>query len=562
MIEVRTPDGQTFRFPEGTDQATMKAAIDRHFAQARPSVSETADPVVGAATGRPAPELPANLYSGANAGLFSDDGTSTPSVNVMDPVQGDPTGASAALETVQDNVVGMDNGVMSPGEKLGTLLNIGGESMTFGAVGDEADAAVRTALGSRSYDENLERNRSKEAQLREENPYLSLVAEIGGGMAVPGGVMASAGRGLLVRMGLGAAVAGAGAGAYGFAEGEGGFDDRRANAVTPGLLGAGLGAAVPAAGAGISRGIGRIRDNRAIRAAVDAAPTREELASRAGALFDGVRDARIPTERMPALAENVTAMGREYGMDPMLMPNASRVSNNLSDLAQTQAPDVSWQDLNIIRRQAAVPAGNLANRPESAVGSQMIDAIDGFVDDVAPSLGAAGREARDMWGTLRRSEMIDSAFERAKTAASGFENGLQIEFRRILRNPKMLRGFSDAEVKAMKSVVNGGVLHGLLRQVGRLGFSLDGGSNAVGGAFGVGAGSLLGGPVGGILAGVVGTGARKGSEVLRTNAANRAASLVRTPQAVQLPVTQDPTRGLLGDILLRSVRAGSAATAN
>ena len=113
----------------------------------------------------------------------------------------------------------------------------------------------------------------------------------------------------------------------------------------------------------------------------------------------------------------------------------------------------------------------------------------------------------------------------------------------------------------MNSVVNGGVLQGLLRQVGRLGFSLDGGSNAVGGIFGAVGGATIN-PVGGILVPAIGTAARRGSEALRTRAANKAAAIVRTSNPVQLPVTRDPTQGILGDILLRSVRAGSAATAN
>ena len=463
------------------------------------------------------------------------------------------------MHTVLDNVVGIDDGVMSPGEKAAGLLNAAGEGMTFGLIGDEADAAMRTAIGrDGSYDEALATVRGNEAQLREENPYLATTAEVLGGMVVPGGAMAM-GKSLLGRMGMGILSGGAGAGTYGFMEGEG--DERLQNAVDTGILGGALGGAIPVVGAGISRAVRGVRNNAAIRRAAAAAPSREELATTAGAMFDSMKDARIPAARLPALADDIAATGRDYGMDSMLMPNAARVSDNIADMAQTQAPDVGWQDLNILRRQAAVPAGNLANRPESAVGTRMIEALDDFVDEVAPELGEQGAEARRLWGVLRRSDLIDGAFERAKTAASGFENGLQIEFRRILRNPKLLRGFDEAEIAAMNSVVNGGVLHGLLRQVGRLGFSLDGGSNAVGGIFGAVGGATIN-PVGGILVPAIGTAARRGSEALRTRAANKAAAIVRTSNPVQLPVTRDPTQGILGDILLRSVRAGSAATAN
>lgn len=523
MIEVELPDGRVLEFPAGTSQDVMRDAIQRL------TMSE---------------------------GLQTlSDMTQNPTVEAPEETVSD----RGFMHTVLDNVVGIDDGVLSPGEKLAGLMNAAGEGMTFGLVGDEADAAMRATIGrDGSYDEALATVRRNEAQLREENPYLATTAEVLGGMALPGGAMAM-GKGLLGRVGMGILSGGAGAGTYGFMEGEG--DDRLENAIDTGILGGVLGGAIPVVGAGLSRAVGRFRNNRAIRAAAEAAPSREELATTASNLFDGLKDARIPSQGILAMSDDVARAGREFGMDPMLMPNASRVADNLADLADDAGRDVAWQDLNILRRQAAVPAGNLANRPEAAVGSRMIEAIDGFVDEVAPELGEQGAEARRMWGVLRRSELLDGAFERAKTAASGFENGLQIEFRRILRTPKLLRGFNDAEIAAMNRVVNGGVLHGLLRQFGRLGFSLDGGSNAVGGIFGAVGGATIN-PIGGILVPAVATAARRGSEAIRTRAAERAASIVRTPDAIALPVTRDPTQGILGDILLRSVRAGAGATAN
>ena len=52
-------------------------------------------------------------------------------------------GIGAAL---YDNLIGSDDGVNSVGEKIGTLLGMGGESMTLGLVGDEASAAASGML--------------------------------------------------------------------------------------------------------------------------------------------------------------------------------------------------------------------------------------------------------------------------------------------------------------------------------------------------------------------------------------------------------------------------------
>lgn len=522
MIEVELPDGRILEFPEGTSQDVMRSAIQKLEGQ-------------DAAMSDGLAELSAM--------------TQNPQVlNTAQPDRG-------MLYNLVDNVVGIDDGYMSPGEKLGNLADLGGEALTFGLVGDEADARLRSAMGQGTYEEILQRNRAQEAQLREENPYMSAAAEILGGFAVPAGAVSRA-PGLLSRIMKGSLVAGAGGATYGYMEGET-LEERAAQARQGGIIGGLLGGLVPGAGYGIEKVVNRVRGNRAIRQAAQAAPTSQELAARAGSLFDEIDAQRVPADGLAPLADDIALQGRASGMDAMLTPNAQRVSDNIATLADDAGDALPMSELNILRRQAAVPAGNLANRTESAVGSQMIDAIDGYIDNVAPALGEKGAEARRMWGTLRRSELIDKAFERAGEAASGFENGLQIEFRKILRNDKLRRGFSDAEIRAIRSVVNGGVLHGLLRQVGRLGFSLDGGSNAVGGTFGTALGGMIGSWPGALLMTGVASGARKSSEVLRTAKANRAADLVRTLDQPQLPTVSTTGRGLIDEMLTRAARSAA-----
>jgi cytochrome c1 len=147
-------------------------------------------------------------------------------------------------DRIIDNVIGRDDGVMSPGEKLGTMFNKAGESMTAGLMGDEVDAAI-TSIGSGTYDERLKQYRGQEAQLEKENPGLALSADIfGAALPVAKGFQAAKGLGLLGRMGIGALVGGTAAGTEGYMEGEG-VDDRKHDALVNALIGTGVGAAVP-----------------------------------------------------------------------------------------------------------------------------------------------------------------------------------------------------------------------------------------------------------------------------------------------------------------------------
>lgn len=134
------------------------------------------------------------------------------------------------MDKVYDNVIGSDDGVMSPGEKLGTMLNMGGESLTLGLVGDEAAAAADAMIGrGGNYDERLAKYRGDEAQVRAENPYMSVAAQMAPAL-IPGAGMGSAIMRvptLAGKMGASGLLGAISGGLYGFMEGEGGVDNRK-----------------------------------------------------------------------------------------------------------------------------------------------------------------------------------------------------------------------------------------------------------------------------------------------------------------------------------------------
>lgn len=125
------------------------------------------------------------------------------------------------------------------GEKVGTALNMAGEAMTAGLIGDEASGAVADLIpGGMTGEERKQHDRQQQELLENSNPGVALAAQVGGGMMAP---LAAAST-LPAAIGVGAA---AGA-TYGFMEGEGGVGDRAPGAVAGGILGgAGGAAAVP-----------------------------------------------------------------------------------------------------------------------------------------------------------------------------------------------------------------------------------------------------------------------------------------------------------------------------
>lgn len=151
---------------------------------------------------------------------------------------------------IWENLAGdNDPTTQNTGERIGSLINMGVETMTMGLAGDEANAAlagVGAALVpggrgfSEAYDERLAFERGQQAIAEDEAPGASLAAKVTGAvlpalfMKNPQTVMGAAGMGA----GMG--------GATGFMEGEGGIVNRvkegGAGLVLGGVLG---GAAIP-----------------------------------------------------------------------------------------------------------------------------------------------------------------------------------------------------------------------------------------------------------------------------------------------------------------------------
>lgn len=459
-------------------------------------------------------------------------------------------------QIIYDNIVGDPNdGVTSYGESLGTWLNRGGETMTLGLVGDEASAAVTGMLPGRSYESELDRYRQNEAdmstmgRLSADLTGAILPAFLPGGQAAASGALGKAAAtaskiaptniaarfiggaagplGAIGRGGLSGAIMG---GAQGFMDGEG--DSRIPDAVTGAGLGAALGGLASGIGAGISRYAKNAATRKAVAEAAKAGKPTDELRAAGNALYQQVDDAGVQIkpssfDRMwnDALAKLRANSGYDELAGPgSLTPNSARVMEIMKQSGGKMAAEptaaLPFKSLDQMRRQAGAAAGNVANKTDQQAGMQIIDTLDDFVQRLSPddviagdveALKTAIPKARDIWGQMSRSQKIDDAIEAGGDYLSGGSSGIRNQFKNLLRNPKHLRGFSEAEKAAMRSVVNGGPLEQLVNLAG-------GGLGQLGS---IAAGGTVGGLPGAALGAGLAAGQRKLSEAMTTAAAER-----------------------------------------
>lgn len=237
-----------------------------------------------------------------------------------------------------------------------------------------------------------------------------------------------------------------------------------------------------------------------------AAPSVTRLKDEARSLYRQVDElgARVDDNQYLNLAIDISSRAREMGFDQELTPRSAallrRVERQLGD-------ELTLTDIDQTRRAAQAAAADFNNPTDAAIGSMVIEQIDNFLDqqgqNIADSGGAnAGtlyREARNLWGRARRSEVIDGAIQRAENQASGFENGLRIQFRQILNNPRKRRGFSREELDAMRGIVQGGPLENTFKFLGKFGLTEGQRTNALMSMVGIGAGYGAAGPLGAVV---------------------------------------------------------------
>jgi len=445
--------------------------------------------------------------------------------NVLDPVQGDPTGAAPVVDPVMAYIQGA----------------------TYGTSDELLDRAVNFAFPNRN-EPGMVAGDVREGldSYRDENPLAAYGLEIAGALSNPLSRLGPWSRGTPAQMAQGAGVGGLLGQLYGMGAAEGNLSERAQDAIPSGLLGGGVGAAAPAVGSLLGRGIDATRTAIANRRAAAVAPSMDEIRSAADALYTQA-DQAAPLSRPDFLRSAIEGVetAAEHGADPILTPQGVRALELMADSAVQPDPTIGLRELDRLRQYTNAPSGNIANRQEQTIGGIARQTIDDFVDNADPSVSGVLREARDLWGRLRRSEVVDTAIEKAGRGASGFENGLRIEFRRILNNPRLSRGFTQAERDAMEQVIKGTPLGNAMRLLGKFGLDLRQNTNAVGASIGAVTGGMLGGTAGMIALPAVASVSRRLAEKTTDAAARRLQTLIAAGTLPEVSSIAPAIQGLL-----------------
>ena len=207
------------------------------------------------------------------------------------------------------------------------------------------------------------------------------------------------------------------------------------------------------------------KKGKAKREFIKDAPTAKDIKAEGAALYQQARDANIaiaPDAYNSFLMKLDKSM---KGMDSMLHPRMARVV----ELAKSRAGKaIDLEELDTLRKQMGSATESLDNPSQTRLAKKAQSDLDDFIEDVGGKGGAKYGQAREAWGRMRRTELVEEAIEKASQNASGVENGLRVQFRQLLNNKKKMRGFSKAEKEAIKNVSEGKFTRNTLRRIGRL----------------------------------------------------------------------------------------------
>lgn len=414
-----------------------------------------------------------------------------------------------------------------------TAFDQGMQGLTFGFADEVSDALGAVGAGALSEDLTIPeawkqaRELTKERQKRqfEQNPGVSIASNIAGGLLTGGaGATTKAGAAIRDFVGTGnlaarmakTGIASAPAAAlYGAGTAEDG--DRLGGAARGGAFGLALGAAGPLAGAGLSK-----LNTKKIIPNSDQVREAGSRAFQAAEKHGGALDAKVangfynkvlgirPQTLEGQVFAGESAVSKLYEKIPSLMNRpmtlraAQEVDEALGDLAYASMDTfgkISKDGQKFLNMQRAL-RDTIENVDESMVigGKAGFDAL---------------KDARKYWSTSLKMRDIERILQRAEgkeQPVTVIKNG----FNNLLNRGDKLKGYSPAEVKAIRKAAKTGIVTDIVKLAG---------SGLVPILSGVGGGAV-GGIPGGVASAMLGSAiqqvAKKTGTVIQTGKANKA----------------------------------------
>jgi hypothetical protein len=202
-----------------------------------------------------------------------------------------------------------------------------------------------------------------------------------------------------------------------------------------------------------------------------AAPSIAQLKADAGAAYQAAHNSGVVASApsFDTMVADLDAKLAARGIDPTLHPSSTAVVKRLND---AMGKPVDFQGIDTRRRIAGhgVEASGL-NKSDRAMSRVIQDHIDEYVDNLKPAdlVGGANPQqaaadlnnARDLYSRAAKAQTIQGLIDKAGVngsgyTASGFENALRVQFRKLANNDRGMARFSPEERKAIERVASGG----------------------------------------------------------------------------------------------------------
>lgn len=456
-------------------------------------------------------------------------------------LDGEPLPPSLA-ERVGGGIMGFNQGTSYGfGDELQAGLTAAGTSVLDALQFDRLMGGEYEKSFQETYQDDLTKTRERMDKAAEQTPVEYYGGQVAGGIATapvlgataPGQVVTKAvTQGLLPSRIISSGAAGALSGAtYGFGTGEGGFDERIESAQQGGIYGGIGGAAVPAAGAAIksaSQGVRNMVTGAKARGVEQLDEALAAIRQQASQSYKKMRDvgAVIKKDEVKNIAATLDNAMSEAGP---AIKELHRPTLAILDSIKKAAKkgNMGLGEVDKYRSVLGRIAANKMDGENSYRATKLLQALDDSLDDLGESAFLAGdRSALKALKQGRREFSRAKKFETVATIikkSDGDANYLKRELKKLLDNPKKLRGFNQNEISALKEASSLSFGEGSMKMLGKFGFDL--GSSRIGNTAlpVVGAGASYAAGSGGLAAVVptAGTAARYGQKALARGKAEK-----------------------------------------
>ena len=213
-------------------------------------------------------------------------------------------------------------------------------------------------------------------------------------------------------------------------------------------------------------------------------------------------------------------------------------------LNNRQGKRLSLSEMDSIRKSV----GDLARSADPAerrlgaiVTEQIDDAFERAGSNILMKDGTVASkysEARKLWRTSKKAEILEDLLYKANNQASGRENGIRRRIGQILDNKKLKRNFNPDEIAAMERAVQGTKVGNIFRMLGKFGLTEGQASSALLGYGGIAGGAAIGGVPGAVAVPLAGSISKSLAQKITRNNASMAERLIKVgPDALEIART-------------------------